>query len=102
MPSRKRHHTVSCREVQDRAAAVVQQHVQIQHHGCKCLASVLLHILFFAVAGVTFVFAVCRNLDHAITQQTVFNSPVTSLPEYHELTRRLDATFRCWIAAFRA
>ncbi len=91
MRSRKNQYTITCREVHDRAAAVVQQHVQLQDYGYKCRASVLLNILFFAVSRVSSIFAACRNLADTPTQQTVFNVLVATLPEYNELQKRLNA-----------
>jgi len=40
MRSRKNHCTISCREVHNRAGAVVQQHLQLQDPGYKCRLSV--------------------------------------------------------------
>jgi len=91
MRSRKNQYTVSCREVYDRAGAVLQQHVQLEDCGYKCKASVLLNILFFAVSRISSIFAACRNLAEAPTQQAVFNALLATLPEYGELERRLNA-----------
>src|SRR4030042_1509029 len=91
MRSRKNHCTISCREVHDRAAAVVRQHVGLEDCGYKCRASVLLNILFFAASRVGSIFAACRNIANAPTQQAVFNALVATLPEYHELQKRVNA-----------
>ena len=91
MRSWKKQYTVNCREVHDRAGAVLQQHVQIEDCGYKCRASVLLNILFFAVSRISSIFAACRNLSEAPTQQAVFNALLATLPEYHELEKRLNA-----------
>lgn len=91
MRSRKNQCTVHCREVQDRVEGVVQQHLQLEDYGYKCRASVLLHVLFFAVSRISSIFAACRNLADAPTQQTVFNALVVTLPEYHEMEKRLNA-----------
>lgn len=90
MRSRKSQYTITCREVHDRAAAVVQEHVKIEGHGHKCRASVLLNILFFAASRISSVFAACRNLADAPSQQAVFNALVATLPDYHELQQRLN------------
>jgi len=84
-------YTINCREVHDRVGAVVQQHVRLEDYGYKCRASVLLHIVFFAVSRISSIFAACRNLADAPTQQAVFNALVATLPEYHELEKRLNA-----------
>jgi putative transposase len=91
MRSRKNQYRINCREVHDRAAAVVEQHVQLQDCGYKCQASVLLNVLFFAVSRISSVFAACRNLADAPTQQTIFNALVATLPEYQRLQVRLNA-----------
>lgn len=91
MRSRKKQYTVNCREVHDRVGAVVERHVQLEDYGYKCRASVLMNILFFAVSRISSVFAACRNLADAPTQQTVFNALVATLPEYRELEKRLNA-----------
>jgi len=91
MRSLEKQYTVNCREVHDRAGAVLQKHVQIEDCGYKCRASVLINILFFAVSRISSVFASCRNLAETPTQQAVFNALLTTLPEYHELEKRLNA-----------
>jgi hypothetical protein len=91
MRSRKNQYTITCREVHDRASAVVQQHVQLRDYGYKCRTSVLLNILFFAASRIGSIFAACRNLADAPTQQTVFNALVATLPDYYELEKRLNA-----------
>ena len=91
MRSPKNQYTISCHEVYDRTAAVVQQHIQLEDYGYKCRASVLLNVLFFAVSRISSIFAACRNLANAPTQQTVFNTLVATLPEYHELEKQLNA-----------
>lgn len=91
MRSWKNQYTVNCREVYDRAGAVLQKHVQIEDCGHKCRASVLLNILFFAVSRISSIFAACRNLAETPTQQAVFNALLATLPEYHELEKRLNA-----------
>jgi putative transposase len=91
MRPRKNQYTITCREVHDRASAVVQEHVQLKDHGYKCRASIVLNILFFAASRIGSIFAACRNLANVPTQQTVFNALVATLPEYHELQKRLNA-----------
>ena len=91
MRSRKNDYTIDCHEVHDRVGAVVQQHVQLQDYGYKCRSSALLNVLFFAVSRISSVFAACRNLADAPTQQTVFNALVATLPEYDRLEKQLNA-----------
>jgi hypothetical protein len=91
MRSRKDQYTVTSCEVHDRCGAVVQQYVQMQDHGYKCRASVLLNVLFFAVSRISSVAAAARNLANSPTQQAVFDALAATLPEYHELERRLNS-----------
>jgi len=51
----------------------------------------LLNILFFAASRVGSIFAACRNVASAPTQQAVFNALVITLPGYHELQKRVNA-----------
>jgi len=90
MRSRKNQYTITCREVHDRAAAVVQEHVKIEDHGHKCRSSVLLNVLFFAASRISSIFAACRNLADAPSQQAVFDALVGTFPEYDELQKRLN------------
>ncbi|MCP4301657.1 MAG: transposase [Gammaproteobacteria bacterium] len=91
MRSRKNQYTITSREVHDRAANLVRQHSGLQDHGYKCQTPLLLNILFFAASRICSVYAACRNLAHAPSQQTVFNALLTTLPEYNELEKRLNA-----------
>jgi putative transposase len=91
MRSRKNQYTITSGEVHGRAADVLQQHIRIQDHGYKCRTQLLLNILFFAASRTCSVYAACRNLAHAPSQQTVFNALVATLPEYNELQKRLNA-----------
>ena len=88
---RKNQSTITSREVHCRAADVVQQHIGLEAHGYKCRTPLLLNILFFAASRICSVYAACRNLADAPSQQTVFNALVATLPEYDELEKRLNA-----------
>ena len=82
MRSRKDQYTITCGEVHNRAAAVVQEHVKIEDHGHECRAPILLNISSFAA---------CRSSADAPSQQAVFNALAATLPEYHKLQERLNA-----------
>jgi hypothetical protein len=58
---------------------VAEQHVRLENYGDRCRVSVLMNILFFAVSRISSIFAACRNLADAPTQQTVFNALVVTL-----------------------
>ena len=53
-------HTVSVRAVHAHAASLVEEHLKIQVHGRKCLASVLINILFFAAGRMRSIFDACN------------------------------------------
>lgn len=91
MRSRKNDCTITSREVHSRAADVVQRHIGLEDHGYKCRAPLLLNILFFAASRICSVYAACRNLAHAPSQQAVFDALVATLPEYDGLQKRLNA-----------
>jgi len=50
-----------------------------------------LNILFFAASRISSIFAACRNIADAPTQQAVFNALVATLPDYHELQKCVNA-----------
>ena len=58
-------HTVSVRAVHAHAASLIEEHLKIQDHGRKCLASVLINILFFAVGRMRSIFDACSRLRDA-------------------------------------
>lgn len=91
MRSRKNQYSVTCQEVHRRAAGVVQRHVKLEDHGYKCRAGVLLNILFFAASRISSIFAACRNLVDAPTDEAVRHALLATLPSYQKLQRRLNA-----------
>ena len=84
-------HTVSVRVVHAHAASLVEEHLKIQDHGRKCLASVLINILFFAVGRMRSIFDACSRLRDAPSDQTVRDALVAMLPEMKPLERRINA-----------
>ncbi len=96
MRSPKNQYTISCHEVHDRTAAVVQQHIQLEDYGYKCRASVLLNVLFFAVSRISSIFAACRNLVDVPTQQISLRQdhvgkPVSAQrPDYRDELLQVD------------
>jgi hypothetical protein len=64
--------------------------LQLEYEGTKCTASTLLQILLIAAARVVSIFAACRDLADAPSDQTIRNALAASLPEIPELERRLN------------
>ena len=64
--------------------------LRFEYQGYKCTGSVLLQILLIAAARVVSVFAACRSLADAPTDQTIRNALAATLPEMVELERRLN------------
>ena len=64
--------------------------LNLEYEGTKCTASTLLQILLIAAARTVSIFAACRDLADAPTDQTIRNALAASLPEISELERRLN------------
>lgn len=64
--------------------------LRLEYEGTKCTASTLLQVLLIAAARVASIFAVCRDLADAPSDQTIRNALAASLPEIPELERRLN------------
>ena len=64
--------------------------LRLEYEGTKCTASTLLQILLIAAARVVSIFAACRDLADAPSDQTIRNALAASLPEIPELERRLN------------
>lgn len=86
--------TISSRRVHEEAEWLLREHVQIQDHGHRCRASVLISVLFFAASRVTSVFDACQRLLRAPSDDAVRKALVATLPQMAELERRLNAALR--------
>jgi hypothetical protein len=64
--------------------------LRFEYQGYKCTSSVLLQVLLIAAARVVSVFAACRGLADAPTDQTIRNALAVTLPPMIELERRLN------------
>ncbi len=64
--------------------------LRLEYKGYKCSTSVLLKVLLIAAARVVSVFAACRDLADAPSDQTIRNALAATLPEMRELERRLN------------
>src|SRR5688572_3450724 len=64
--------------------------LRLEYEGTRCTASTLLQILLIAAARMVSIFAACRDLADAPSDQTIRNALGASLPEMAELERRLN------------
>lgn len=64
--------------------------LKLEYQGTKCTASTLLQVLLIAAARTVSIFAACRDLADAPTDQTIRNALEASLPNIMELERRLN------------
>lgn len=80
MRSRKTY-TVSDREVQALAQSWLDQALQFKDHGWKCTSNVLWQVVLLAAARMTSLFAACRDLSRAPSDQTVRDALRANLPK---------------------
>ena len=64
--------------------------LRLEYRGYKCTSGTLLQILLIAAARVVSLFAACRDLADAPSDQTIRNALAATLPEIGELERRLN------------
>lgn len=83
-------YTLTPKDVQRHARHVCQKHLQLHDHGPKCKASILWAILFYAAARLTSLAAACKSLRAAPSDQAVRDALLATLPETHELQRRIN------------
>jgi len=84
-------YSISSREVHDRAASTIQEHVRLTDHGRKCTASTIISILLYAAARITSVFDACQRLAAAPSDQALRDALRATLPPIDDLEQRLNA-----------
>jgi len=89
MRSRKQY-IITKEEVHGHAELWVGKALRLEYQGYKCTTSVLLQILLIAAARVVSLFAVCRDLADAPSDQTVRDALAATLPDIAELEKRLN------------
>lgn len=77
-------------EVHDYANHWLSAALRLEYEGTKCTADTLFEILLIAAARVVSIFAACRDLADAPSDQTVRNALADALPDIAELERRLN------------
>jgi hypothetical protein len=83
-------YTVTPQDVQAHAAHLCQKHLGLRDHGPKCTASVLLTVLCYAAARLISLAAACKALLRAPSYQAAHDALLATLPDIHELQRRLN------------
>jgi hypothetical protein len=87
---RRTHYTLTSRQVQDHAAALVQRHLGLADFSLKCSADLLLHVLFVAAARMVSLVAAALGLARAPSAETLRQALLSSLPDYAQLQRGLN------------
>lgn len=84
-------HSISSHEVHECAVQGLLQAKLLKDHGWLCSAVVVWNVLLRAAARMTSVFAACRDLAHAPSDQAVFDALCDGLPKtLPVLERRLN------------
>lgn len=91
---RRCQYTITPKDVQLHAATLCQKHLKLRDHGPKCRAGVLLTILFYAAARITSLAAACFALRQAPCDQAVRDALAATLPDIHELQRRINRALK--------
>lgn len=84
-------YTITSREVHDRTAGTIQEHIRLNDHGPKCTASLLITILLYAASRITSICDACQRLAKAPSDQALRDALRATLPPINELERRLNA-----------
>ena len=77
-------------EVHGHANHWLNSALRLEYEGYKCNSSTILQILLISAARVVSLFAACRDLADAPTDQTICDALAAILPEIDELEKRLN------------
>lgn len=77
-------------EVYGYANCWLESALRLEYKGTKCSGSMVIAVLLIAAARVVSIFAACRDLADAPSDQTIRNAIEDSLPPIPELERRLN------------
>ena len=87
---RQQHYTITPRDIHQHAAELCQKHLGFQDHGPVCTALHVLTVLFYAAARLISRAAACASLRDAPSDSAMHAALMATLPETHELQRRLN------------
>ena len=83
-------YTLTAQDIQAHAAGLCQRFLRLRDHGPKCTVATLLTVLFYAAARITSLAAACKALVRAPGYQATHDALLATLPDIHELQRRLN------------
>ncbi|MCI0461250.1 MAG: transposase [Gemmataceae bacterium] len=83
-------YTITPRDIHSRAAQLCQRHLRFGDHGPICTALNVLSVLFYAAARLISRAAACAALRDAPSDSALYTALMATLPESHELQRRLN------------
>jgi Transposase DDE domain len=83
-------YTVTAQDIQAHTAYLCQHHLRLRDHGPKCTATMLLTVLCYAAARIVSLVAACKALLQAPSYQATHDALLATLPDIHELQRRLN------------
>jgi hypothetical protein len=86
----RRDYVVTKDEVYGYANEWLGSALRLEYEGTKCTASTLLQVLLIAASRVVSIFAACRDLADAPSDQTIRNALAATLPAPPELEQRLN------------
>jgi Transposase DDE domain len=87
---RQHHYTLTPCHVRFHAQLVLQKHLRLADHGRKCTASTLWAVLLYAACRICSLAAACASLRDAPSDSAVHDALLATLPQTHELQRRLN------------
>lgn len=87
---RKPHCTLRDRDVQEHAGTLLQKHLRLNDYSRRTTVQVVFHVLFFAAATLTSIYAACQRLRDAPCDDTLLKALLATLPHYAELQRRVN------------
>lgn len=87
---RKAQYTVTDKDVQEHAAALLQKHVGLKEIKGKCTLATLIHLACAAAARLASVFAACSQMKDAPSGETARKALLATLPEYAKLQRGVN------------
>lgn len=91
---RTTHFTLTSAHVQQLTFQHLQPYLQLTDHGPKCTAPLLLSLVLWAAARITSLAAACAALTKAPSDQAARTALLATLPDFHELQRRLNQALR--------
>jgi Transposase DDE domain len=87
---RDRQSTLRDKDVQEHAATMLQQNLRLKDYSKRTNAAVVWHVLLFAAARLSSIYAACQRLQDAPSDDTLNAALSATLPQFAELQRRVN------------